>query len=241
MIDSLVTLIFSLFNLILSNEVYIIKRLGIKYGRDILREVRNLEKTIIKLNKTKCDYEFLQTCLIYNLASKFIRFKLWKTKYQKHHVYHQRQRKHLQMEYDQKSKQCMKLRSEYMTLLELIKQKINPIELQLLNKHLDQLKEKEKLKIKNIHKRKIEKLSKGDIKLDTIDPKKVVYNISSRILTDDEESILSKGLQFCIETKIKDSIEFKTDIELMAFNLLKQLHMPDATSLNFSIQLIHSY
>ena len=65
--------------------------------------------------------------------------------------------------------------------------------------------------------------------------KKVVHNISSRILNDDEESILSKGLQFCLETKIKDPIEFKTDIELMAVNILKQLHKPDATTLNNSI------
>ncbi|CAF3959400.1 unnamed protein product, partial [Rotaria sp. Silwood1] len=49
--------------------------------------------------------------------------------------------------------------------------------------------------------RKINELSKGDIKLDSIDPKQVVYNISSQSLTEDEESILSKGLQFCIETK----------------------------------------
>ena len=144
MIDSLVTLIISLFNFILSNEVYIIKRLGMKYGRGILREIRKIEKTIIKLNKTKCDYEFLHTCLIYHLIPKFVRFKLWNTKYQKHHIYHQHQRKYLQIEYDQKSKQCVKLRSESIMLLEIIKKKINPIEFKLLNNHLNQLKEKEK-------------------------------------------------------------------------------------------------
>jgi hypothetical protein len=153
----------------------------------------------------------------------------------KHNVYRQHQRRYLQLEYDQKSKQSFKQQSELITMVESITKKINPMEFQLLNEHMDRLKEREKRRIKNIHKGKIEQLSKGDIKLDTIDPKKVVHNISSKCLTDDEESILSKVLQFCIEKKIEDPMEFKTDIELMAFNILKRLHKPDATSLNSSL------
>ena len=172
MIDSLVTLIISLLKFILSNEVHIIKRLGIKYGRGILKDVRNLEKIITKLNKAKCDYEFLHLCLIYNLLPKFTRFKLWNKKYMKHQMDHQQQRKYLQIKYNQKSKQNIKLKCDLNTMLESIKKKINPIEFQLLKKHLDRLKEKEKLKIKAIHKKKVEKLSKGNIKLDNIDPKK---------------------------------------------------------------------
>ncbi|CAF4428758.1 unnamed protein product, partial [Rotaria sp. Silwood2] len=94
------------------------------------------------------------------------------------------------------------------------------------------LHEKENTVIKATHKKKIENLSKGDIQLDSIDPKKVIQNISSKQLTDDEESILSKGLQFCIETKIKNQIEFKTDIELMAFSILKHLDKPEEKTLN---------
>ncbi len=46
MIDSLVTLIFSLIDYILSNDIHIIKRLGNKYGRGIVKEVRKLESII---------------------------------------------------------------------------------------------------------------------------------------------------------------------------------------------------
>ena len=84
--------------------------------------------------------------------------------------------------------------------------------------------QKRKEEITSTHKIKMNKLSKGDVKLDSINPKKVVHNISSRSFTKDEESILSKGLQFCIETKIKNPIEFKTEIEMMAFRILKQLY-----------------
>jgi len=158
----------------------------------------------------------------------------------KHSIYHQHQRRYLQLEYDQKSKQSLRQQLEVTELLKLIQKKMNPMEFELLNRHLDRLKQNKKIEIKTAHKIKMNKLSKGDIKLDTIDPKKVVHNISSRSLTDDEESILSKGLQFCIETKIKDPIEFKTDIELMAFNILKQLHKPDEKTLNTSLtECIH--
>ena len=103
----------------------------------MLRDARNLEKTMTKLSKTKCDQEFLQLCLIHNRPLKFTRFKLWHKKYTKHQVYYQQQRKYLQTEYNKKSKQNVKLKSDLNTLLELIKKKINPIGFQLLNKHLD--------------------------------------------------------------------------------------------------------
>ena len=153
----------------------------------------------------------------------------------KQNIYRQHQRRYLQPEYNQKSRQIRKQQSELIKLIDVTKGKINPIEFQLLNKHSDWQREKEKMKIKDTHQKKIEQLSNGNIKLDSIDPKKVVHNISSRHLTKDEESILSKGLQFCIETKMKNPIEFKTDIELMAFNILKQLHPPGTTSLNGSL------
>jgi hypothetical protein len=60
MIDSLIILIFSFINFILSNDVHIIKCLGKKYGRGMVKEVRKLENIITKLIKTKCDEEFLR-------------------------------------------------------------------------------------------------------------------------------------------------------------------------------------
>ena len=88
MIDSLVILIICLFKVILSNEIHIIKRVGVKYDRGIGRTVRTLEKVMIEFNKAKHDYEFLHMCLIYHLLPKFTRFKLCNKKYTKDHVYH---------------------------------------------------------------------------------------------------------------------------------------------------------
>ncbi|CAF1309282.1 unnamed protein product [Adineta steineri] len=155
-------------------------------------------------------------------------------------IYQQHQRRYLQLEYDQKTKQAMKQQLEVTEQLQVLKNNINPMEFELLNKHLERLKQQKKMEIKRTHNIKINKLSKGEIKLDTIDPKKVVHNISSRILNEDEESILAKGLQFCIENKIKDSLDFKTEIEQMAYNILKQLHKPEEKTLDTTLtECIH--
>ncbi|CAF4206002.1 unnamed protein product [Rotaria sordida] len=153
----------------------------------------------------------------------------------KHNIYYQHQRKYLQLEYYQKSRNSLKQQLEVEALTKSLKNKINSIEYELLNKHFDKLKQHKRTEIRLAHKIKIAKLSKGDVKLDIINPNKVVYNISARSLTEVEESILAKGLQFCIETKIKNPIEFKTEIEMMAFSILKQLHEPNETSLNSSL------
>ncbi|CAF4157396.1 unnamed protein product, partial [Rotaria sordida] len=152
-----------------------------------------------------------------------------------HMINNKNHRKYLQLEYYQKSKNSLKQQLEVEALIKSLKNKINSMEYELLNKHFEKLKQNKRTEIRLAHKIKIEKLSKGDVKLDIINPKKVVHNISSRSLTEDEESILAKGLQFCIETKIKNPIEFKTEIEMMAFSILKQLHKPHETSLNSSL------
>lgn len=103
-----ITCIFSLFNFTLSNDVQILKRLGNKYGRGIVKEVRKIEKAEMKMMKTKCDREFLHVRLIYHLIPKFDRFKLSNEKYMKHQIYRQQQRKYLLFQHDQKSRQGLK-------------------------------------------------------------------------------------------------------------------------------------
>ena len=74
-------------NFILSNDFHTIKHLGEKYGQGMVKEVRNLEKFITKLIKSKCDEEFSRICLIYHLIPNFVRFKLWTTRYTKYDIY----------------------------------------------------------------------------------------------------------------------------------------------------------
>jgi len=89
-----------------------------------------------------------------------------------HNIYYRHQRKYLQLEYYQKSKSSLIQQKEIDNLLKTIKNKINPTEYELLNRHFDRLKENKKTEFTTTHKNKIQRLSKGDIKLNTINPKK---------------------------------------------------------------------
>ena len=235
MIEKLITLSFAILNSFFSTNVHICQRLDRKYGRSIKKDVKKLKKEIERIVKIKCHLEFIRTCLIYNLYPTHVRFKLWDVRLMKQHSYRKFQRRILQHELDQYSKNCTKQQLLINGITENVKKKINPCVFGLLKEHLNEIKEKRKQKIKSIHKKKIYQLSKDDIILDAIDIKKVVYNISAKQLTNDEESILTKGLDFCVETKIKNTLEFKYEIEMMVLTLLKQLHPKDATNLNTAL------
>ena len=232
MIDELVCLIVSLFNFISSNNVNILKRLTNKHGRGILKEIRLYEKQLLKTLKAQCDTEFLRISLLYNLTPKFVRYRLWNKKYHHSKIHKNHQRHYIQLEYHNRCKQTHQFDQQLTIMFDNINNKLNPFERKLLKDHFDKLKDKEQKKIKQIHSKKIFSLSNGNIILQEIDIKKVVYNISSRELSTEEETILSKGLEFCIETKIKDTLQFKTEIEIMAYRILKQLDEPNCKNLD---------
>ncbi|CAF2102745.1 unnamed protein product [Rotaria magnacalcarata] len=55
-----------------------ISNLRLKYGESILVSIRCCERLAEKLQKAKCNVEFLRCCLIYNLMPNFINIRLWK-------------------------------------------------------------------------------------------------------------------------------------------------------------------
>ncbi|CAF1119945.1 unnamed protein product, partial [Didymodactylos carnosus] len=102
----------------------------------------------------------------------------------------------------------------------------------LLKQHIDRRIDEQQTKIRKTHEKKIKNLSGGNVSIETPNSEKTVHNVLSRELTKDEESILSKGLEFCVDTRITDTVEFKTEIELMAYNILKQLDEPNKKTLD---------
>ena len=71
-----------------------------------------------------------------------------------------------------------------------------------------------------IHQKKLEQLNKGPVGQDFLALKsKVVHNISSYVLADAEERLLCRGWEFCIENRLSNFLNFKTDIEQNALLL----------------------
>ena len=95
----------------------------------------------------------------------------------------------------------------------------------LLQKHLYERSRKVQEKVTNILQKKLEKLNNGKIGQDYYSLReKLIHNISSYTLSPTEERLLCRGWDFCMENKITNFIEFKTDMELNAFKLQTHCH-----------------
>ncbi|CAF3764573.1 unnamed protein product [Rotaria sp. Silwood1] len=94
-----------------------------------------------------------------------------------------------------------------------------------LQKYLFERSKKIHEKVANIRHEKLERLNNGKIGQDYYSLRgKLIHNISSYILSSVEERLLCRGWDFCIENKITNFIEFKTDIELNASKLQTHCH-----------------
>ena len=75
------------------------------------------------------------------------------------------------------------------------------------------------------HKNKLEKLNGGPIGQNYEEMKhKLIHNISSYTLSEVEERLLCRGWDFCIENKIKNFLDFETDLELNVMKLQSHCH-----------------
>ena len=84
-----------------------------------------------------------------------------------------------------------------------------------MKQHLYERAKTENERVVKIHTKKFKLLNNGIAGQDYETLKtKVLHNISSYALTLAEERLLCRGLNFCIEAKPKNYLEFQTDIEL---------------------------
>ena len=76
-----------------------------------------------------------------------------------------------------------------------------------------------------IHQRKLNSLNKGPVGENFMNmSSKIVHNLSSHILSESEERLLCRCWEFCIEQRIINLLEFKTDIEINARKVERNCH-----------------
>ena len=146
-----------------ASQKCLMKNIRHKYGEEIFRSIRQLEKASIKLQKSKCDLEFLRFCLLYDLTPNFVEIKLWKKDMKKDQKYLSFKRYLIQKEYHNRNKDSKKLEKEKETLITHIKSKTNSIDFSNLIKYISNRVEHQKNRIMKNHKTKLEKLNKGPI------------------------------------------------------------------------------
>ena len=224
----LYSLLIKLFNTALPSN-YILSTRS-KYGETTFHTIRKIEKLSTKLQKCKCDLEFIRLCLIYNLTPTFVKIKLWKKRIKTTSEFSHFKQFCLKKEYQNRYKDSIKYETETNKLMDNLKTKMTYSDYILLQKYLYERSRKVQEKVTNIHQKKLEKLNNGKIGHDYYSLReKLIHNISSYTLSPTEERLLCRGWDFWIENKITNFIEFKTDMELNAFKLQTHCH-PSAFS-----------
>ena len=80
----------------------------------------------------------------------------------------------------------------------------------------------------NIQEKKLFRLSVSTAKRENIDPDKVVFYLSKRVLSAQEKSILARGLNFSIPPRKLDYVDFLVSFELLHRNVCKETIAPES-------------
>jgi hypothetical protein len=217
-----------------------------KYGETIFLTIRLTERLTARYQKSKCDIEYLRLCLIYNLTPKFIRFKLWKNELKSEKQYQQFQRQCILTEYKNRNRDSIKIKNEIDSILSTLKKKLKLIDYQHLLQFLHERAKYVNKVTTETHKKKIKLINHGITGQDYESMKdKILHNMSSHKLTLSEERLLCRGMNFCIESKLNNYLEFQTDVELNMSKIENLCHPTAFRSLchdiyGFSKQLMNT-
>ena len=202
-----------------------ISNLRLKYGESILVSIRHCERLTEKLQKAKCDVEFLRCCLIYNLMPTFVNIHLWKSSLKKSEQYRSLQRNCVLREFESRQKQARKLEKQISSILIELEKHLSSVDFTNVKKLFHDSAKKIHTKMMPIHQKKLEKLNRGPVGQNYEKMKsKLIHNVSSYTLSSAEERLLCRGWEFCIENKISNFLEFETDIELNAMKIESHCH-----------------
>ena len=148
---------------------------------------------------------FLQTCQSFNVIPKFLQLRVANKNLRRSQAYQKRLNHLLLAEINKKKKKNLKvLVNELSSVKSNLLCILNFLDFNHVCNIIISNNKKSILKCKYTHKKKLSDLIPGyEVNLTRFshDPNKVIFNFSSYVLTEDEKSLLCKGLKFCIPPK----------------------------------------
>ena len=187
-----------------------------RYGDQVLRMFRTLERTSIRLTKAKCHLQFLNTCKLYNLTPKFLRFKLYDKRLHRTDHYKAYQRKLLEETIKAQNHKTRKLERLNRDSIASLKSNLDWIDFHILNHKIRTRCRITENGCKETHARKLRQIGLDDNQ--KLDPTKVVINLSSVTLTREQIETLALGLEYALPpTKIQ------REKHLLSFEKLAQM------------------
>ena len=167
-----------------------------------LSAFRKFQRLDFKLRKAKLDLKFLEECKRSSVIPTFLNFKVSNRQLQDSNAYYQCQKKLLNEEINIKQSKIRVLSNEVTEISAYLSTLVSSIDFLHLRSVCDR---ENGCKLKHhetILKKKLFRLRKDVSKSSTPDPDKVIFNYSSRQLTDTEKNLLARGLNFSVLPRI---------------------------------------
>ena len=169
-----------------------------KYDGNTLRIYRHLESSIKKWKKAELDHDFLLYCKMSNIVPNFIKFKLYRSSLYNSDFYKSATQSLLDIEINFKTKSITKLKSSVLSLSDSLYDELSLFDRLYVKTVLNRTVKTYTFNVTQVHKRKLLKLGISQPKF--ISPRDIVKNyiLSNYILSQQEEFLLSLGLDFCL-------------------------------------------
>ena len=196
----------------------IISILRKRYGENLVKSVRTLEKFDFKHKKTQLDLEFLETCKKNNVIPKFLRLKLANRQLSSSHAYNISQKRLLKEGISNKHKLVRTLAFNLASLKNNLKCVLNIIDFVHITTVFLTSNNKNILKVRKVQGEKINKLCSDNSYYGSVtshDPEKVLFNFSNHSLIEHEKYLLSRGLNFAIPPKNVNYADYLLPFELL--------------------------
>lgn len=190
-----------------------------RYGQLVLRTFRSLEKISFKIKKCESDFQFLNTCQHYEVYPKFVQFKVNSINFNRTVQYQRCQLQILKHEIQNQATRLRDLKTERERLKTGLASQVSYIDLLSLQQKIAVNVEKRIQIVHDRHKRKLRNLGIDESK--TVDTDKVVYNLSSKVISDRQTKLLSLGLSFGIPFAKIEYTKFFTKFEVICHTLNK--------------------
>ena len=166
-----------------------------RYGPRSLQSFRSLENINRKLTKAELDHQYLKCWKAYNIFPNFLKFKLYRHSLTTTDWYKELQRKLLDNEIRTKERLIQHHRDNLATLDSEFKDHVIHVDYQVLSHFISEKMDKFRLNTQLIHERKLNSLG-ARLHLTSCHPEQVLFNLSSRLLSQREQFLLSFGLDF---------------------------------------------
>ena len=161
------------------------------------------------------DLEFLEICAENNLVPKFLNFKVTNTSLRDSKAYRECQNKLLNQEIQNKKSHQRSKEKELKTLQNELVRTLSLVDYTHLISLFAKGNDEALSKCKTVHKKKLYKLGYFERDKDVNDPDQVIHNFSSYTLSDDEKSLLAKGLNFALPPRKLNFADYMTPFEFL--------------------------